>query len=77
MGIWFSVVPAPASKTDKEAKANSSEWLIDGSQGLFPNLRWTTINAAIRYVLETRARTSDPVIKQNAERTLAILLRYE
>lgn len=36
---------------------------------------FTTVNSAIRYILEKRDKTSDPVIKQNADKTLAALLR--
>jgi hypothetical protein len=36
-----------------------------------------TVNAAIRYVLEMRDTTKDPTIKQNADKTLAILLRMD
>jgi hypothetical protein len=58
--------------------------LVQG-EGTVQRMRWqildsldmpfTTVNTAIRYILEKRARTSDPVIKQNAEKTLAALLR--
>jgi len=44
-------------------------WQIQGS----PGLPWTTVNTAIRYVLEMRDKTTDPIIK-NAERTIAKLL---
>jgi hypothetical protein len=33
------------------------------------------VNAAIRYVLEMRNKTNDPIIKKNADETLAILLK--
>jgi len=36
---------------------------------------WVTVNSAIRYVLEARNRTSDPLIKKNADETLRQLLR--
>jgi hypothetical protein len=39
------------------------------------DMPFTTVNTAIRYVLEKREKTSDPVIKQNADKTLAALLR--
>jgi hypothetical protein len=38
--------------------------------------RWTTVNTAIRYVMEMRAKTSDPEIKKNADKTIGTLLRY-
>ena len=40
-----------------------------------PAFRWTTVNTAIRYVLETRAKTNDPAIKKNADDTLGKLLK--
>jgi hypothetical protein len=40
-----------------------------------PPLPWTTVNTAIRYVLETREKTHDPVIRANATKTLAQLLK--
>jgi len=39
------------------------------------DMPFTTVNTAIRYVLEKREKTSDPVIKKNADKTLAALLR--
>lgn len=48
-------------------------WLINGPQ----QPRFATTNAAIRYVLEMRSIAKDPVIKQNADKTLAILLRLD
>lgn len=50
------------------------EWLIDTpSQAQMP---WTSVNGAIRYVLERRNKTSDPAIKSNADKTIATLLKY-
>jgi hypothetical protein len=43
-----------------------SEWKIEG---VGENI-WLTADTAIRYVTEVRDHTSDPVIKQNAEKTL-------
>ena len=40
-----------------------------------PAFRWTTVNTAIRYVLEMRAKTGDPAIKKNADETLEKLLK--
>lgn len=48
-------------------------WRIDGPQ----QKPFATINTAIRYVLEMRSITKDPVIKQNADKTLRILLRAD
>jgi hypothetical protein len=40
-----------------------------------PALPWTTVNTAIRYVLEMRAKTNEPLIKKNADETLKELLK--
>jgi hypothetical protein len=36
---------------------------------------WTTVNTAIRYVLETREETADPTVKKNADETFSRLLK--
>ena len=41
------------------------------------DMPFTTVNTAIRYVLEKRDKTTNPVIKQNADKTLAALLRLD
>jgi hypothetical protein len=46
-------------------------WQIQGS----PDSSWTTVNTAIRYVLEMRDKATDPVVKKNASQTLAKLMR--
>jgi hypothetical protein len=38
-------------------------------------MRWTTVNGAIRYILEMRERTADPALKANAEKTLDTLMQ--
>jgi len=38
-----------------------------------PSEQWITLDAAIAYVAETRDKSNDPVIKKNAEQTLAKL----
>lgn len=48
------------------------EWQIKGSQ----QQPWTTINTAIRYVLERRRKATDPAVQQNADKTITALLRY-
>jgi len=48
------------------------EWQIKGS----PQPPFATVNTAIRYVLERRRKATDPAIQQNADRTMAVLLRY-
>lgn len=55
-------------------------WRIDGSQLEFPPgagsaKPWTTVNGAIRYVLEMREKAIEPAIKKNADDTLARLLK--
>jgi hypothetical protein len=60
----------PDGKTEVERKLIGSVWKIEGAQ---PH-PWTTVNTAIRYVLETRSKTDDPVIKKNADETIAKLL---
>lgn len=39
--------------------------------------RWTTVNRAIDYVAMMRGRTNDPVIRRNADKTLAALRRIK
>lgn len=47
-----------------------SRWKVADS----PPEQWITLNTAIRYVTEMRDRAADPVIKTNAEQTLAKLM---
>jgi hypothetical protein len=54
---------------DKEIP-ESVIWQIDGSQGQ----PWTTVNTAIRYVLEQKAKTTSALVKKNADLTLKELL---
>src|SRR6266567_1961749 len=49
-----------------------SRWRIEEA----PAEQWISVNAAIRYVTQIRDTTTDPEIKQNAEKTLASLSRY-
>ena len=56
--------------TSDSAVGNKTEWRIEGSQR-----RYATLDAAIRYVAMMRDRSSNPVVKKNAEKTLAILRR--
>lgn len=48
-----------------------NEWKIKSPQGP----PWTTVNTAVRYVLEVRNKSTDPVIRKNANETLARLLQ--
>lgn len=77
-GFLYHLVAVPAYSTMSSASGQVSKkpvgarfWQIQGS----PGLPWTTVNTAIRYVLEMREKTSDPTIKKNADETLAKLLR--
>lgn len=45
------------------------EWRFEGSQAV----RWSSLEATIRYVTEERERTTDALVKRNADRTLALL----
>lgn len=45
-------------------------WKIDGSQ----DHPWTTVNTAIRFVLERKAKATDTLVKRNADQTLTTLL---
>jgi len=49
------------------------EWKIEQPQ----ITRWATVNRAIEYVRMMRDKTGDPLIKQNANKTLAALKRLE
>jgi hypothetical protein len=54
-----------------EQTGKYKSWQIDHPL----DMPFTTVNTAIRYVLEKREKTTDPVIRQNADKTLAALLR--
>jgi hypothetical protein len=56
----------------EEKMTGHVEWRIESPQ----DSPWTTVNTAIRYVLEMRDKTTDPDIKKNATQTLAALLHY-
>jgi hypothetical protein len=59
--------------TGKEERKGAMEWQIKDP----PSLPWTTVNTAIRFVLEMREKTADQVIKRNADQTLAKLLKLQ
>jgi hypothetical protein len=61
----------PNGKLIEKKPIGSRFWQIQGS----PGLPWTTVNTAIRYVLEMRDKTSDPAIKKNTDQTLAELMK--
>jgi hypothetical protein len=49
------------------------EWKIEGPQ----SERWATVEKAVIYVTEMRDKSDDPIVKRNANRTIAILKRLE
>jgi hypothetical protein len=57
------------TKTQKEI-TESVIWQIDGS----PGSPWTKVNTADRYVLEQKAKATDPLVLKNADQTLTKLL---
>ncbi|MBZ5719772.1 MAG: hypothetical protein LAO03_05270 [Acidobacteriia bacterium] len=68
----YLMMYGPDGKTLVEKKpVGYRVWQIQGS----PGLPWTTVNTAIRYVLEMRNKTTDPAIKNNADQTIAKLLK--
>jgi hypothetical protein len=44
-------------------------WEIEGPQ----TWRWTTVETALRYVTEMSVKSTDPVVRQNAQETITIL----
>jgi hypothetical protein len=77
-GLIFRLVFAPTHRTmiksdgTREERPSYPDWQIKEPIGL----PWTTVNTAIRYVLEKREKTTDPVIRKNADETLARLLKW-
>jgi hypothetical protein len=63
---------APEGKTLAEQKTGPPGWQIAGPRGA----PWTTVNTAIRYVLEMREKSTDPATKRNANETLRQLLKF-
>ena len=75
-GFLYHLVAVPAyskmySSDGKVTKTpvGARYWQVQGS----PGPPWTTVNTAIRYVLEARDKATDPAIKKNANQTLAKL----
>ncbi|MGB2626926.1 MAG: hypothetical protein WAK20_09050 [Candidatus Acidiferrum sp.] len=60
----------PDGKTVVQEAKGLAEWKIQSSS----EPPWTTVNTAIRYVLEMSRKTTDPVIKKNADATVTALL---
>jgi hypothetical protein len=50
-------------------------WQIQGDVGTMHDKPWTTVNGAIRYVLEMRAEAKDPSVRKNADETIGKLLK--
>jgi len=76
-GFLYHLVAVPAYSTMHSSDGKVSKkpvgarfWQIQGP----PGAPWTTVNTAIWYVLEMRAKTADPVIKKNVDQTLAELM---
>ena len=69
----FSLVcvgqPSDAGKVEAADLSCAGEWRLAGPQ----QFRVATIPVAIRYVSEMRDKSSDPMIRKNANRTIAIL----
>jgi hypothetical protein len=73
MGEIFSLVfihhPSGTKGTGEVPEpAVLGEWKIEG-----PRMRTATIPVAIRYVTEMRDKSNDPVIRRNADKTIAAL----
>jgi hypothetical protein len=66
-----TLVMGADGKQEDRVNPKVAYWKITGSQGK----PWTTVNTAIRYVLEMRAKTTDSEVKKNADRSLAMLLK--
>ncbi len=64
---FFDVITASGGKSDEQG-----EWRIAGS---VPQPR-VTVDTAMRYVAQLRENSIDPIVKKNADRTLATLRRY-
>jgi hypothetical protein len=68
----YTLMYGPDGKTLIEKKpVGYRVWQIQGQ----PGPPWTTVNSAIRYVLEMRDKTTDPAHRKNADETLAALLK--
>ncbi|HTZ48758.1 MAG TPA: hypothetical protein VMH20_14275 [Verrucomicrobiae bacterium] len=59
------------TKVEDRVIPESIIWQIKGATSWPP---WTTVNTAIRYVLEQKAKTKDPLVRKNADETIQKLL---
>jgi hypothetical protein len=57
--------------TGKDERPGPMEWQIQEPAGL----PWTTVNTAVRYVLEKREKAVDRAVRKNADETLSRLLK--
>ena len=79
--LLFTLVFAPVRYLSFRSEGNvlkvdkimtgPAAWQIEKT----PALPWTTVNTAIRYVLEMRAKSHDPSIRKNADEALEKLLK--
>ena len=70
----YLMMYGPDGKTLAEKRPTGSRvWLIKGAQGR----PVTTVNTAIRYLMERREKTTDPEIKENASRAITHLLKFQ
>jgi hypothetical protein len=70
----YAIMYAPDGKTVISKKPTGSRiWQIQGS----PSPPWTTVNTAIRYVLEMKNKAADPSVRRNADQTLSSLLKLQ
>jgi hypothetical protein len=68
----YNVMYGPDGKTIISQKPSGTRgWQIEDPRGM----PWTTVNTAVRYVLEMREKTANPIVKKNADETLAKLLQ--
>ncbi len=62
----------PDGKTLKEVTTTTPEWRIDDPVTLI----FLIPETAVQYVLQIRDKTTDPVIKKNADKTISKLKQY-
>lgn len=67
--VWYA---ADGLTKIREEELPDMIWEIESKERDLP---WTTVNTAIRYLLEAKARTKDPVVQKNAEQSIARLLK--
>lgn len=79
--FWKLVLTDKHWEPGKDGRAprkvpGAPEWRIDNAgSGGSANETWLTAETAIRYVIQMHDRTTNPVVRQNADRTLSILKR--